>query len=295
MDTKFNEYLSFEKSLHPKIMELPFPTIDNFENLILYGPPGIGKYTLMLSIIKRYSTLKCDSRLHIETIIPFYIRISDIHYEVDMDFLGCNSKHIWNDIHSHILDVIQNKHEDKRGIIVCKNFHKIKPELLDIFYSYMQDSVKYILLTESVSFIPANILSKCHILSVPRPSRDAYENCLNVPIPTVINNIKSVQLRQPTLEFSANMCKLLIDVITTLKFTMSDLREELYKILIFNMSIENICHVLLKTLGKTPKDKFDMVKETVQFLQYYNNNYRPIYHMEHYIYSLMRIEHGLNI
>ena len=32
--------------------------------------------------------------------------------------------------------------------------------------------------------------------------------------------------------------------------------------------------------------------ETFSFLQYYNNNYRPIYHLENYLYSLINKIHG---
>ena len=30
---------------------------------------------------------------------------------------------------------------------------------------------------------------------------------------------------------------------------------------------------------------------TYSFLQYYNNNYRPIYHLENYLYNLINIIH----
>jgi hypothetical protein len=32
---------------------------------------------------------------------------------------------------------------------------------------------------------------------------------------------------------------------------------------------------------------------TFEFLQYYNNNYRPIYHLENYLYNLINKIHGL--
>ena len=58
----------------------------------------------MLNIINQYSPshLKCERKLQINSETPYYIKISDIHYEVDMDMLGCNSKPLWNDIYTHI-------------------------------------------------------------------------------------------------------------------------------------------------------------------------------------------------
>lgn len=290
---KFTDCLSYTKELHPKIMSLPFPSIQQFQHLILYGPQGIGKYTKMLSIVKRYSSsqLKCEKRLQINTTPPFYIKISDIHYEVDMDLLGCNSKPLWNEIHAHIHEVIQSKYSDKHGIIVCKNFHKINHELLDIFYSYMQSDVKYIFLTEAVSFLPVNILSKCKILPMSRPSTDMYHQCLDVPIPPIVYNIKSVLHQRMDINPSKTICTKILNAIVSLQFTMSELREDLYTILIFDLGVEKIIWHLITTLQATHTQRLSMVKETIQFLQYYNNNYRPIYHLEKYIYGLIAIIH----
>jgi hypothetical protein len=286
---KFTDYISYTSPLHPKIAALSFPPIASFQHLILYGPPGVGKYTQMLSIVHQYSTLKCEKRLPIDTTPPRYIKISDIHYEVDMELLGCNSKPLWNDIYDHIHGIIQSKYTEKHGIIVCKNFHKINHELLDIFYSYMQGSIKYILITEAISFLPDNILSKCKVLSMPRPSRETYAACLNVPIPETITNLKTVMNRQPNIDPIQATCTKLLHSIKTLNFTMSELREDLYTILVFNLNVERICLYLITHLP----NKLQLVKETVLFLQYFNNNYRPIYHLEKYIYSLMTIVHNL--
>ena len=290
---KFIDCLSYTKELHPKIMDLTFPPIQNFQHLILYGPQGIGKYTKMLSIVKRYSStqLKCEKRLQINTTPLYYIKISDIHYEVDMDLLGCNSKPLWNDIHTHIHEVIQSKYGDKHGIIVCKNFHKINHELLDIFYSYMQSDVKYIFLTEAVSFLPVNILSKCKILSMPRPTTYTYQQCLNVPIPPLVYNIKSVLHQRTDINPSKHICTKFLTAIVSLQFTMAELREDLYTILIFDLGVEKIIGHLITTLQATHMQKLAMIHETIRFLQYYNNNYRPIYHLEKYIYTLITIIH----
>ena len=290
---KFTDYISYTTPLHPTISELPFPPLSSFQHLILYGPPGVGKYTKMLSIIHKYSSLKCEKRLPIDTTPPRYIKISDIHYEVDMELLGCNSKPLWNDIYDHIHGIIQSKYTEKHGIIVCKNFHKINHELLDIFYSYMQGSIKYIFITEAISFLPHNILSKCKVLSISRPSRETYKACLQVPIPDTITNLKTVLNRQPEVDPTKPTCTKLLHTIQTLNFTMSELREDLYTILVFNLNMESICLHLITTLPGTPETKMQMVKETVLFLQYFNNNYRPIYHLEKYIYSLMTIVHNL--
>jgi hypothetical protein len=283
MDTKFIDYISFPESqnLHPSLALLVYPPLPEFQNLILYGPSGVGKYTQMLFIIKRYSTshLKCEKKISIDKNV--YIKISDIHYEVDMEMLGCNSKTIWNDIYLQIYDIIQNKFPDKYGIIVCKNFHKINKELLDIFYSYMSSSIKFILLTEAVSFIPFNITSKCKIINVPKPTLEMYETCLQKKINGPIYNIKSILLNcsSPVPVTFQNIIQMMQTSIE-----MDKLREELYNILIFDIGIDHLLWIILNTFKH---DK--IINEIIIFLHYYNNNYRPIYHLEKFIYSICKI------
>ena len=57
-ETTFEEYLhaNEELNIHPELNKI-IKTIPNdiykFENTIVYGPPGIGKYTQILSILKK--------------------------------------------------------------------------------------------------------------------------------------------------------------------------------------------------------------------------------------------------
>lgn len=111
-------------------------------------------------------------------------RISDVHYEIDFALLGCESKKIWNECFFQIADIISMRPE-KSGIILCRNFHTIHSELLNVFYSYMQHSsllhihIVFVLLTEHVSFIPSNIIQCCQCLPIHRPSHDMYQHLMD--------------------------------------------------------------------------------------------------------------------
>jgi hypothetical protein len=112
----------------------------------------------------------------------YMYRISDIHYEIDMATLGCNSKLLWHDLFFQIVDIVSvSLKTDKIGIIVCKNFHNIHNELLEIFYSYMRHplqhiniQIKFVIITEHIGFIPDNIVNACEIISVKRPTKENY-------------------------------------------------------------------------------------------------------------------------
>ena len=314
----FEHYLNAnsENSLHPTLTELykKFPEkLTDFKNLIFYGPSGVGKYTQMLACIKKYSPseLKYEKKLSVtyNKNIHFF-KISDIHYEVDMSLIGCHSKMLWNEVYNQIIDIILAKNE-KSGIIVCKYFHNIHSELLDIFYSYMQSlntaniDLKFILITEELSFIPDNIINCCQLIKVPRPTRNTYNKCLKTKLKKNINldeitNIKNIYLSVTQLmRPNEIICNKLVDVILNIdELNFYNMREHLYDIFIYNLDpYECIWFIInkLTALHKLPGQHMtDILLKSYTFLKYYNNNYRPIYHFENFILFLVMKVHGLS-
>jgi hypothetical protein len=315
LDTHFDDYLqsSNKISLHPSFKKIyeSFPSnINDLRNIIFYGPSGVGKYTQVLNAIKKYSPseLKYEKKL---TVIynktSYLFKISDIHFEIDMSILGCNAKLLWNDIYINIIDILSSR-VNKNGIIVCKNFHKIHGELLDCFYSYIQQNNKmvhltYILISESVSFIPDTTSNNFHIISIPRPSKSNYNKILDTKLPNkydikTIHNIKNIITK--TSSFTINIHNY-IEQLHTLLMSPANLkfgqfRDVIYDIFIYDMEIGTIIWLLLKKCfinNDIPTDEISNVFiDTYSFLQYYNNNYRPIYHLEKYLYNLINKIHG---
>jgi hypothetical protein len=81
------------------------------------------------------------------------------------------------------------------------------------------------------------------------------------------------------------------DTINYLKF-----RDILYEILIYDLDINECIWYILSYLIRTEvlnKDNItDVLLKTFVFFQYYNNNYRPIYHLENYMYNLITTING---
>ena len=183
LDFTFDDYISSVErcgTMQPQLKKVfdTFPDkLSNFRNLILYGPKGSGKYTQSLLAISKYSptNLRYTRKFTITSNKNDYnFKMSDIHYEVDMFLLGCNAKQLWNDIYVHVLDILSSR-GDKTGIVLCKNFQDIHGELLENFYSYMQKThssiqLRFVIITEHVSFLPDNIVNSCYIVNVPSPS-----------------------------------------------------------------------------------------------------------------------------
>ena len=313
-ETQFEEYIKSAECtpLHSNVKENISSDFNNLNNLIIYGPAGVGKYTQALRLIKNYSptNLKYEKKMIISwNKNVYYFKISDIHYEIDMSLLGCTAKVLWHEIYNQIEDSISAKSE-KMGIILCKYFHEIHNELLEIFYSYMQKlynrniNIKFIFLTESISFLPENITNYCKHIKMPRPTRSSYNKCLKTKLKsqddiTIITNIKDLKnsnydLMQNHKIVSDQIIEKIIDY-HSLKYL--NLRELLYDICIFDLNILNcIWYILSELINKNLLNKDQLNKilmETYPFFKYYNNNYRPIYHLERYILYIVAIVHEL--
>ena len=333
-DTHYDEYIKSneEINLHPKLMQIykNFPNkLNELKNLIFYGPSGVGKYTQMLLSIKKYSpsNLKYEKKISLlYNKHTYYFKISDIHFEIDMSILGCQSKLLWNEIYNNIVDIILAKNENT-GIIVCKYFHDIHSDLLEIFYSYMQTltnssiDIKFILLTEELSFIPDNIVNCSYIINVARPSKLLYNNIIKNKINknknknkvtenkvTEITNIKNIKLNeitniknifasidtlmQPYKLICDNIIEQLIEINNNLQLL--NLRDKLYDIFIYNIDVTYCIWYILESLLKkkylNSEDINSILLKTYICLYYYNNNYRPIYHLERYmLYLIIKI------
>lgn len=329
-DTSYEDYINNVTSynLHPQLTKLydKFPQdINKLKNIILFGPSGTGKYSQCLYIIKNYSpsSLKYEKRANVLfNKDPFFFKISDIHYEIDMSLLGCNSKQLWHEIYMLIIDIISTK-QHKSGIILCKNFHKINSELLEIFYSYMQSknyvhlNITFFIITEEYSFINDNILNSCNTINIPRPSKTQYNKIIqnnlilnktengigneyfekqndfikiNQNVKTFnISNIKNINNNQPYYKLLCD--KILAHILNYNKINLIQFRETMYEILIFEMNIYCVVwHILQVLINEeiiiTSANITKTMIKTFEFLKYYNNNYRPIFHLENYFLFL---------
>ncbi len=331
-------------SLHPNVKKIisSFPSnITELPNIIFYGPSGVGKYSHGLYLLSKYSPsrMKYEKRMAVSyNKDTFFIKISDIHFEVDMALLGCNSKHIWNEIYNQINDIVSSR-GNTTAFIMCKNFQKIHSELLETFYSYMHNDnefvcLKYIIVTEHISFIPDNVIQRCKMIPFKRPTMNAYNKCLfgdtvmasasaasaahptgtpdayqvikKMPIRITskieldkITNIKALKANITELIVPhENICNSIIEIILspTIHLKFDALRDILYDLLIYDINIQEcvwfIIEKLIKVGSLQPEHMDDIMIKMFVFFQYFNNNYRPIYHLENFILVLICKIHG---
>jgi hypothetical protein len=318
INNKYTEYIN----------NLP-DNLENTSNFILYGPCGTGKYSEALKIIERYSPsyLKYEKKMIINSSKNEHIiKISDIHYEIDLENLTCNSKILLNDIYNNIIDAIQSS-KDKKGIILCKNFHEINNEIIEIFYSYMQKNLvdnlilKFIILTEHLSFVPTNIQDVCKILYYSKLSYSNYIKLSNANNKKILSekqkidknsqylsNISSINLlkyvelnnsNENLINLKTSICNKTINMIFSSNINYNNIRNILYDILIYNLNIydcmyyivNNVISKKIKSSGEKMDPDFinKILVRTCILFKYYNNNYRPIYHLEAFILYLIKL------
>ena len=116
------------------------------ESYIIYGPENSLKYTTAINMIKPFSKsgLKYKRKFEIDIDDKKYFNMSDIHFEIDFELLGTNEYVLWNEFYACVTNIIDASME--YGIILCRNFHFIDHELLNIFYTFMRNpKIKFIL------------------------------------------------------------------------------------------------------------------------------------------------------
>lgn len=313
-ETHYEEYVQKVKThnihneLTPFYRNLP-SNIEQFRNIMLHGPSGTGKYSQALHIIEKYSPSKLKYEKMMTVISEkgeVSYKISDIHFEVDLMLLGCHSKVIWHELFGQIVEVVSLKKE-KMGIILCKNFHCIHSELLEIFYSYMQQynhnnlaiQLRFILLTEHISFLPINIINHCYILPVMRPKKEHYKkmglkmdieekNILNLKEIKSLKNVKDEEELQEDLFDKLHTQLLEIMVLEDTNYY--TFRELLYDLLIYNVDVHEMVTTILFELVQTKQINSESLTKILNklpnLLKQYNNNYRPIYHLENIFLSI---------
>lgn len=306
LETHFEDYTQQvqNNNLHPYLGKTfnCFPKkMENMPNILLHGPCGIGKYSQMLQSIQKYSPskLKYEKKMCINTTKgDYFLKISDIHYEVDMALLGCNAKTIMNDIYYQILDSITSK-QYKYGILVCKNFHAIHHELLDIFYYYMNNNshIKFYLISDHISFIPECILNMCKNIVVKTPNKNTIKKIFKVNDVDLDNpnkNLKMLKIQGNKDTMLQSKCYDIIKYISdisTLNFL--SLRELIYSLFIEQHNLHDALEIIIfRSLleNDLPDESVAiLMKKLHNFLIMYNNNYRPIYHVESILLCLCKL------
>ena len=90
---------------------------------------------------------------------------------------------------------------------------------------------------------------------------------------------------------------IIAEIISTGKLSYSNFRDVIYDMLIYNLDVTECIWYILCFLEQNGmirgSDLSDVLDKCYVFLRYYNNNYRPIYHLESILlYFVVKIQNG---
>lgn len=264
--TKFVESCNVN-FLNNKILDI----IPNDEkNIMFYGCYDAELYAHAVNHIKTKSpsSLSYDKKIIVTFNNDDYIyRISDVHIEINFEFLGCIAKNLWAAIFSHIEELAASKH----FTVLCRNFCSVNNELIDNFYTYMnQSNISFVFLVHNISCLPKELVDACHL----------------IPLKRVANSkLKKERITHTYVEK-------VFELITN-TFNVKIARNMLYDILIYQIDVYDLFYQLLKKINSelNPSDekKIKLLIEVNIILKLFNNNYRSIYHLENMILSMITI------
>jgi hypothetical protein len=235
------------------------------DNIIIFGGENSNKTSAALNIIREHSPSKLKYKRKIELEINgenYYFNISDVHFEIDFDLLGTNETTIWGEFITHVFFIIESSKQNH--IILCKNIHTMKDELLQIFYTFIRNkNITFIFTTQHVSFLPLTLKNKCRIIHLKKGTSVDY----------------STQY--------VTYCNDIIDFVKEKKSDLFLLRELLYNLLTYNCNMHTCFYYIYSSLLKSGHIKSDNFNELIEIVKKYNTNYRPIYHLESFVIHLM--------
>ena len=175
--------------------------------------------------------------------------------------------------------------------------------MLNIFYNFIENidnkniDIKFVILTTNIGFIPDIILKKLTKLH------------MSIPIKKKLNHIKKNAFYTGNLKLipinyndELNNYKLICDKILVRIYNIDtiefhEIRELIYSLLVSNCDIHECIWYLISDIVNKNKISQEKIADTMIFLfnslKKYNNNYRPIYHLEKIVFYFIYQVHEL--
>jgi len=146
------------------------------EDLIVYGTNGSNKEEVVGSYLESISPsgLKYERKLVCETSrSQFFVRVSDIHYSLDLNLLGPAGLVMWNCIIDRIRESIAASGK-REGLVVCYSVEGYSAETLDAIGQCLGDlmgrtvRVFFWFITSSMCCLPRRIAECCAVHRIPQ-------------------------------------------------------------------------------------------------------------------------------
>ena len=244
-------------------------------NLLIYGANDDENYKTFIDYIDSFSPNNTTKRLRINMLSGYDISIKkgNLHFELDMDMIT-NTK-VWVELYDHIRDIIIAK-KMNRCILLLKNFQRISLDILETFYSMLEDTdggkLSFVILTRSITFINQSIQKRFVVVKPKCKSGNSLHESYKI------------------------VCDHIVKFIVTIDdINYHDIRTNAYKILTNNLNQNDCVTYIIDELirGKYVSITREFLDNITLHINGINKNYRSIYHLEGLLVYLIIHIHGL--
>lgn len=337
---RFDEYLRVAALApwHPELKCAVFArapaTLAECPHLLFHGVAGAGKYTQALVFLERYS----PSRLSVvkKMVVPIsgsgddgwgcggsrggssgggsaeemQVRRSDVHFEVDLSLLGCNTKTLWPILHAHMLETVASGvvgGGSGVAVVLCKKFHELPRECMAGFSHYLRDNhmdvggssaalptrLVFMLLSEEVSFLPAELLDMCVRVPIALPTSVA--GAMTTAYGNAVLHAKCAD----TWAAYAGQLRASSPTSILQPDQWQTVRESLYAPIVYNGNVGECVYQTLVRMAAAKAGKEDedenwkrWIAAALELHIGLNRNTRPIFHLERWLLQMGMVGGG---
>lgn len=265
-------------------------------NLILYGPSGSGKKSLLYTFLKeKYNILPQTTKSIAKTFkigskeidIPYFY--SNYHIELSVSDLANNARVILPQLISTIGSTKNIIHSGCKILVLhhAEYLDSYTQNMLRRFFEIYSHTCRFILMTRRINAIIEPLQSRCLVLRVPAPSNDQINTLIKTS--DTHRNLKKIWLEQ-YVHLPENPIIPYIKCMIQKKYT--NPREILYQLLVKNYDFLEITRDIYEIFRQQIKDE-NKLKQIICILAKYSRRLlsgtRDIMHLEAMIFNLNSI------
>lgn len=278
----------------------------DISNILLYGPKGSGKLTLIKSLLNTYyktNIIQTDKLVKINN-KELVFKESKYYFEVILDKYYNKKK--FEEILLYLCD--SNDINNKFKLIIIKNIEYISNEsfrIIKYFIEKKYNTIRFIFITSNISNINPFFKGFFLLLRLPYPNKNELFNYVST-----IYNINSLKIKS-IINDTNNLTSLflLLEINMINKYTcpyktlsnkfikllegknnnILKIRELLYTIMSKNYDLKIICHNILKQILSS---ECDNKKEIIELYTYYDNknkSFKNIIHTEALLINIIKL------